>query len=195
MTLIVTTDQWVTILDISFLSCSVLNGKVKAKCCCCTHHPKYSLWVLSKHFERLFSVQLSFVRCSHGRSFYINWMTLSNWTQTTITTTDRLHETKATVSLKAKKVQIFGLNLQITVWQCTRFTSHDNKWNANYLIAGLWQFADMSNDACHHYQKTKSVNKYLTRTNRSAYFYRPSPRPRGSARRKTASSLILRGHF
>ena len=24
---------------------------------------------------------------------------------------------------------------------------------------------------------------------------RPSPRPRGSARRKTASSLILRGHF
>jgi len=25
--------------------------------------------------------------------------------------------------------------------------------------------------------------------------YRPSPRPRGSARRKTASSLILRGHF
>ena len=24
---------------------------------------------------------------------------------------------------------------------------------------------------------------------------RPNPRPRGSARRKTASSLILRGHF
>jgi len=26
-------------------------------------------------------------------------------------------------------------------------------------------------------------------------FFRPSPQPRGSARRKTASSLILRGHF
>ena len=26
-------------------------------------------------------------------------------------------------------------------------------------------------------------------------FHRPSPRPRVSARRKTASSLILRGHF
>ena len=26
-------------------------------------------------------------------------------------------------------------------------------------------------------------------------YIRPSPRPRGSARRKTASFLILRGHF
>jgi len=34
----------------------------------------------------------------------------------------------------------------------------------------------------------------LLNPHQSAYC-RPSPRPRGSARRKTASSLILRGHF
>jgi len=31
--------------------------------------------------------------------------------------------------------------------------------------------------------------------NCTRFLLRPSPRPRGSARRKTASSLILRGHF
>ena len=36
---------------------------------------------------------------------------------------------------------------------------------------------------------------YICRFSRcSSFFYGPSPRPRGSARRKTASSLILRGH-
>jgi len=46
---------------------------------------------------------------------------------------------------------------------------------------------------------TRSIRSHITMHNDSVPVegrdHRPSPRPRGSARRKTASSLILRGHF
>ena len=42
----------------------------------------------------------------------------------------------------------------------------------------------------------KIGRNFLTQRSLSlSVIWRPSPRPRGSARRKTASSLILRGHF
>jgi len=44
--------------------------------------------------------------------------------------------------------------------------------------------------------RTCCLNRCYYSINMSCFFtIRPSPRPRGSARRKTASSLILRGHF
>jgi len=42
---------------------------------------------------------------------------------------------------------------------------------------------------------TSDLARSSTETYSPVSSYRPSPLPRGSARRKTASSLILRGHF
>ena len=44
-------------------------------------------------------------------------------------------------------------------------------------------------------QCQSSTTSTVVKSAAGTCFARPSPRPRGSARRKTASSLILRGHF
>jgi len=43
--------------------------------------------------------------------------------------------------------------------------------------------------------QTSVVTAHVIIKTKIKSFLSPSPRPRGSARRKTASSLILRGHF
>ena len=71
---------------------------------------------------------------------------------------------------------------------CTPFTKLVIIWSTGWsTIYGGYTTCIMKWICCR--------SNYILHFSHFSSLYRPSPRPRGSARRKTASSLILRGHF